>query len=480
MKKNTAFLLAILTIGFFSCEKDYTGRDLTILSQIMKPLNYLEDGQLKGISVETVQGIQNRLGLKNPIVAIDNWDSIFNRLKIEENIAVITTALTAERKGLFKWVGPVSLLHTGFITLRSSNLVITQIADARNLASVGVIKSSVTEETLQALGFTNLVEYLNEEALVSGLYSGSVEVVFDMFNLIQIAAQEKGLDESQLNFQLVQNSTHTYIAFSDDLSDKVISNWQNALDEMKDDGSLQAIFDTYLPGSQAPGRISIFTERNPPQNFIGSSDGVLKGSSVEMVEAMMEEIGVDYPITCTSWDIAFSQIQFIPNAMTFSTARTAARESQYKWVGPVCKKSYVFYVRTTSDFHITTIEDAKTLNSVGTVTGWATAELLAGNGFTNVVTWDQSWDVLEKLCHGEVDCIVLNDIGITWLLTKIGHTPEEIRQEATLSSAETYLAFSIDTDNKYIDQWQSAYDAIVANGKLLEIWNDWFPYKEWK
>ncbi|MFH0759929.1 MAG: transporter substrate-binding domain-containing protein [Bacteroidota bacterium] len=479
MKRIIAFLLTILTIGLFSCEKDNTGKDLTILSQIMKPLNYIENGQLKGISVETVQGIQNLLGLENTIEAIDNWDSIYNRLKTEENIAVITTALTAERKGLFKWVGPVSLLHTGFITLQSSNLVITQIADARNLAGVGIIKSSVTEETLLDLGFTNLVEFLNEEALVSGLYSGSVEVVFDMYSLIQIAAQDKGLDESQLNFQLVQNSTHTYIAFSDDVSDKVISKWQRALNEMKDNGSLQTIYDTYLPGSKAPGRISIFTERNPPQNFVGSSDGILKGSSVEMVQAMMEEMEVDYPITCTSWDIAFSQIQFVPNAMTFSTARTAARESQYKWVGPVCKKSYVFYVRADSDIHITTTDDAKTLNSVGTVTGWATAETLASNGFTNVVTWDQSWDVLEKLCHGEVDCIVLNDIGITWLLTKIGHTPEEIRQEATLSSAETYLAFSIDTDKKYIDECQAAYDAIVANGKLLEIWNDWFPYKEW-
>jgi polar amino acid transport system substrate-binding protein len=194
---------------------------------------------------------------------------------------------------------------------------------------------------------------------------------------------------------------------------------------------------------------------------------------------MMEEMEVDYPITCTSWDIAFSQIQFVPNAMTFSTARTAARESQYKWVGPVCKKSYVFYVSTESNIHITTIDDAKTLASVGTVTGWATQEQLTALGFTNVVTWVNSWEVLEKLCHGEVDCVVLNDIGITWLLTKIGHTPEEISQEATLSSAETYLAFSIDTEKEYIDQWQAAYDAIVANGKLLEIWNDWFPYKEW-
>ncbi len=300
-----------------------------------------------------------------------------------------------------------------------------------------------------------------------------------MYNLIQIAAKDNGLDETQLNLQLVQNTTHTYIAFSDDVSDKVITKWQNALDEMKDDGSLQTIMDNYLPGNRAPGRISIFTERNPPQNLIDSL-GNLKGSSVDMVRAMMDEMGVDYPITSTSWDIAFSQIQFVPNAMTFSTARTAARESLYKWVGPICKKSYVFYVRAESNITITTAEDAKTLESVGTITGWATQEELTELGFTNVVTRDEAWEVLEALCNGEVECAVLNDIGIQYLLTKIGRTAEDIRQEATLSSAETYLAFSVDTDKKYIDEWQEAYETIVANGKLLEIWNDWFPYREWE
>ncbi len=151
MKKITVLFLVILTIGLFSCEKDNTGKDLTILSQIMKPLNYIEDGELKGISVDAAEGIMNQLGLDNTIEAIDNWDSIYNRLKTEENIAVITTALTSERKGLFKWVGPVSLLHTGFITLESSNLLIRHLADAKSLTSVGIIKSSVTEETLQDL-----------------------------------------------------------------------------------------------------------------------------------------------------------------------------------------------------------------------------------------------------------------------------------------------------------------------------------------
>lgn len=479
MKQISVVLLVALTIGLFACEKDNSGKDLTILSQVMKPFNYLENGQPRGISAEVVQAIQARLNINNPIETIDDWDAILDRLKTQDNIVAITTALTAERKEQFKWVGPVSLMNTGFITLQSSNVLIRQTSDAKNLASVGIIKSSFTHETLLDLGFTNLVEFVDEDALVSGLYQGSVEAIFDILSLIQVAAQDQDLDESRLSLQLAHSTTHTYLAFSDNVSDKIIANWQEALDEMKDDGTLQTIFDRYLPGTQAPGQISIFTERNPPQNFIDSL-GNLRGSSVEMVQAMMDQMGVDYPITSTNWDNAFNQIKFVPNSMTFSTARTEARESQYKWVGPVCKKNYVFYVRADSDIHISTIGEAKALGSVGTVTGWATEEELASLGFTNVVTWDQSWDVLHKLLVGEVSCIVLNDIGIQWLLAKIGHTPEEIRQEVTLSGAETYLAFSLDTDKKYFEQWEAAYNAIVANGKLEQIWNDWFPYKEWK
>ena len=479
MNRTTAIVLAALTIGSFSCKKDdTTGKDLTILCEVMKPYNYEEGGQLKGITIEVVQGILNSLDLVNPIEISTDWDAIFSRLKTEDNIVAFTTGLTTERKEMFKWVGPVTLWHTGFVALKSSNLHLTTIDEAKEYNSIGIVKSYFTGELLRGLGFTNLMEFDNLEALVGGLYQGNVEAVFDNLSLLQIIAQDQGRNVANLDNLLTHATTQGYLAFSRNVSDKIIANWQEQLDIMKDDGSLQNLYDTYLPGTPAPGRVTIFTETNPPQSFIGFT-GNLDGSSVEMVNAMMMEMGLDYPITLTNWTNAYSQIQLVPNSMTFSTLRSEAREDLFKWVGPVCKKRYCFFVRADTDYSIKTLDDAHHLRSVATVTGWSSEEQLVALGFSNLVTFDTPQEVLQRLLDGDVPCVVLNDIAIRILLQELNRPPKDVRKEMILSEGQTYLAFSLDTDDTYLNQWSAAYDKIVASGKLLEIWEAWYPDIDW-
>ena len=479
MKKIAAIILAVLVLGLFSCAKDdSTGKNLTILCEMMKPYNYEENGHLHGISIEVVQGILAKLELANPIEMSSDWDAIFKRLKTEDNIVAFTTGLTTERKEMFKWVGPITLWHVGFVGLEAANLPITTAEEAQSLTAVGVVKSYFTGEILRGLGFANLVEFADLDALVQGLYQGNVQAVFDNLSLLQIVAQDQGRDVSNLDNLVTYSTTQGYLAFSKNVSDLTISTWQEKLDEMKDDGTLQEMYDRYLPGTKAPGRVTIFTESNPPQNFIDQT-GMLIGSSVDMVRAMMREIGVDYPLVSTNWTNAYAQIQLVPNAMTFSTLRTAAREALFHWVGPVCKKKYCFFVRADTDYQITTIDDARDLQAVGTVKGWSSEQQLIDLGFSNIVTFATPQIVLQKLLAGEIPCVVLNDISIRILLEELNRPLNEVRKEATLSDGQTFLAFSIDTDEEYIKKWTAAYNKIVSSGKLKQIWEEWYPDIAW-
>jgi ABC-type amino acid transport substrate-binding protein len=479
MKRTTAIVLAALTLGLFSCKKeDSTGKDLTILCEVMKPYNYEEGGQLKGITIEVVEGILDQLDLTNTIEISSDWDAIFSRLKTEDNIVAFTTGLTTERKEMFKWVGPVTLWHTGFVALKSSNLQLATIDEAKSFDAIGIVKSYFTGEILRGLGFTNLVEFDNLETLVAGLYQGNVQAVFDNLSLLQIIAQDQDRNISSLDNLLTYATTQGYLAFSRNVSDKIIANWQEQLDGMKDDGTLQELYDTYLPGTPAPGRVTIFTETNPPQSFIGYT-GNLEGSSVDMVNAMMDEMGISYPVTMTNWTNAYSQIQLVPNAMTFSTLRSEAREDMFQWVGPVCKKRYCFFVRADTDYSIKTLDDARHLRSVATVTGWSSQEQLVTLGFSNLVTFDTPQLVLQRLLDGDVPCVVLNDIAIRLLLQELNHAAKDVRKEMILSEGQTFLAFSLDTDESYIEQWTAAYNKIVSSGKLKQIWEEWYPDIDW-
>lgn len=398
MKRLATIILSVLAVGMCSCEKpDTTGKDLTILGEIMSPYCFEENGEYKGITIEVLQRIMSELELTQTLEIGTDWEAMLNRVTTEDNIVLFTTAMTEDRKDQCKWVGPLAVwqYHTDSL---------------------------------------------------------------DIFG-----------------------TTHTllgYLAFSKNVSDKIVANWQTILDNMKDDGQLQTLFEKYDAGFDAPGRVAIFTESDPPQNFIDDL-GKLDGSSADMVEAMMSVMGGDDPVILSNWEDGYSLVHYVPNTMLFSTFRTEERENLFKWVGPISKMSYVFIVRSDTDYNIDDLDDARMMRSIGTVSGWASEEQLLAEGFNNVVTWSTPQEVLQKLLDGDIPCIVLTDLNLRMLLLELGHPPKDVRTEAALSELEAYLAFSLDTDKDLLAQWESAYNTIVANGTLLEIWDSWYPDIDW-
>jgi polar amino acid transport system substrate-binding protein len=328
------------------------------------------------------------------------------------------------------------------------------------------------------LGFTNLTYYPNLEELVRNLYNGNVDVVFDNQSLLQIIAQDQAKDPAKMDNLLIYSSTPAYLAFSNDVSDKVIKTWQDKLNQLKDDGFLQQLYTKYLPGSHAPGRILMLTEENPPQNY-RDFDGTVTGSSIEMLQTMLLGTNLGGPVELTNWTNAYNQLLYVPNTMVFSTLRSTSREDLFKWVGPVCKKRYCFYVHSASGYEIAKIDDARIMRSVGTVTGWASEKELTDLGFTNVVTFATPQEVFQKLMEGDIPCAVLNDISIRLLCTETGHPPKDVRKGAVLSEGQTYLAFSKDTDASYVTAFTNAYNSMVSTGKLSTIWKKWYPDIDW-
>jgi polar amino acid transport system substrate-binding protein len=479
MKHAIVIILAVLCLGWASCKKeDTTGKDLTLLCEVMEPYNYEVNGELKGITADLVARILLDLELDNPITISSDWASIFNRLNTEENIMLFTTGLTADRKGLFQWVGPVAVMNTAFVSLKNSGLSFSTPEDAMKQSAIGVVTSYPTGGILAGLGFTNLVYFDSLDEMVRKLFDGTVPVIFDNPDIVQAAARKQSLDASKLNNLLTYSSTPVYLAFSAGVPAKVVETWQGKLDALKDGGFLQTLFDIYLPGTRAPGRILMFADENPPFNYLGA-DGTLTGSTVDMVEAMMEGTNLGGPFEYTTWTTAFNQLQLVPNSMAFSTQRTPAMEDLFQWVGPVGKSRNCFFVLSGTEYHVGNINDAYHMRSIGAVTGSTAEQEMLALGFLNVVTWATPQQVFLKLVNGDIPCIALNELTIKELAFELGHPPKDYRKESVLSEVKTYLAFSNDTDIKYIRAWENAYDLLVSSGKLTAIWKGWHPDVDW-
>ena len=72
------------------------------------PYNFVEEGKLKGISVDIMVGILEKTGspLKREAFEIVPWARGLNYLSTKPNACLLTIGKTPERREKFQWVGP--------------------------------------------------------------------------------------------------------------------------------------------------------------------------------------------------------------------------------------------------------------------------------------------------------------------------------------------------------------------------------------
>ncbi|MCF8357166.1 MAG: transporter substrate-binding domain-containing protein [Prolixibacteraceae bacterium] len=476
--KHFAFTVPALIALFLisSCKKDETGSStLRIICEELRPYSYVENDELKGISVEITDSILGCLGEHSKTIEVTtDWDGAFDDLKKSDDIVLFTTIMTTERKEQLQWVGPVMLSTSGFVSLSSKNYQISGLSDAKNLNAIGVVTGYSTLEILEDEGFTNTVYYSTIDEAIAALFNEEIDAVFDLTEAVVAIAKANGHNSSQLSTTYKYSTMQGFLAFSPGVSDETINIWQEKLDWLKAEGFVQKIYDKYLPGEKAPGLLTIYTEENPPQSYTGEN-GQLTGSSVEMVEALMQELDNNDPIIVNNWTQGYNQALLVPNSIVFSTLRNDDREAIFNWIGPLCRKSYCFFVKSESTVSLSELNDAKNLGAVGVPEGWASESELIEAGFTNLQSGLTPAIVFEMLMDGTVDAAVLNDIAIESLASELGYDASGVRNELVLSTGDTYMAFNIETKSDYFQQWEQAFNTLVENGTYDAIWSKWYP-----
>ena len=481
MKHLTCLFLVICAmVCVSSCKKD-NNEDikLRVICEEFRPYSFMENGELKGITVDIVSGIMDLAGIADKTVEVNNdWESDLETAINSDNVVLFTTVLTTDRKDKLQWVGPVMICATGFLGLESGNLSVSGINEAMELPSVAVVTGYSTTETLENLGFGNLVYFNTMNEAIAALFDGTVSTLFDLTQPVRSIAAADGFDVNLLEDVFNYSTVQGYLAFSNGVPAHQVELWQDKLDQLKNQGFVQNIYNHYLPSQIAPGIITIYTEENPPQNY-RDENGSLTGSSVEIAQAIMQVTGKEELITLTTWTDAYEQVLLNPNSMIFSIIKNDEREPLFEWIGPVCKKNYCFVVKSDSQIDLNVIDDAKLLDVVGVPEGWAAEDQLIEQGFTNLQTWSTAENVFTALMNGLADAVVLNDIAISYLAQECGYDPENVRNELVFSPGQTYFAFCKSTKSAYVDEWLQAYNTIMNNGTFAGIWNSWYPDIIW-
>lgn len=225
---------------------------LRMLTEQAPPFSFIRDGEVTGLGVDIVEALASRTATPIRITLLP-WSRAYRLAQQDEPMGIFMTTRNAERENLFRWVGPVDTSVTAFYGKGGSGLRIRSLDDARTVARILVPRDWYSHQLLRQLGFTNIHPVDKPEDMARMVLHGRADVMVSANVELPLIAARAGGKAS--DFEVLQpiNKVHDYIAFSRATPPALVQRWQQALDEMKRDGSFARIYAKWLPGEVPPG-----------------------------------------------------------------------------------------------------------------------------------------------------------------------------------------------------------------------------------
>lgn len=446
--------------------------DLTILTEENHPLNFIKDGEITGLATEVVRELVKRTGTGGKIKLVD-WSKGYQALLEQPNIALFSTAMTSERKNLFQWVGPLVVMDTNLYAMKGAKIEIANLDQAREVNRIATVGKYYSEQMLKQEGFANTQSYPDRETTVRRLLDGTVQLLVSGNTEMPAALKKTGASKDDVKNAFTVSTDLVYIAFSKGTSPELIARWQDALDEMKRNGTFAQIYARWLPGEIPPGIYQLVTEEYPPVTFM--KDGKPSGLVTDMIREIAARLKLPDNIRLTSWKNAYNMALVHPKVVLFSAERTPERESLFQWVGPVGKNSSIFYAKKGSGIRINNLEEAKAISAIATTTNWFTEQHLKREGFQNLLSSPDPRANVKQLMDGEVQLSVFTDITIQELAREAGYSMDDLEPVFTMVQTDFYIAISKDTPTDVVQAWQSTLDGLKKDGTFEKIYRRYLP-----
>jgi len=235
---------------FFSGINAFANEDpakLIYLTENFPPLNYIENDELKGFSVELLKLIWKELDVKPQKIKIYPWARALNILENENNIVLFTTAKTEARVEMFKWVGPITTnTRTAIIALKENRIRIRSLDEAKKYL-IGIIRNDAAEQILLSSGIEkeSIQPVSRFEQNIKKIKVGRIDLIayneYSFYNIMRV----KGMDSDEFETVYRLKETIPCYAFSKNVSDSLVKKFQYALDKIMQDNEYQKLIEKY-------------------------------------------------------------------------------------------------------------------------------------------------------------------------------------------------------------------------------------------
>ncbi|WP_434633958.1 substrate-binding periplasmic protein [Chromobacterium sp. CV08] len=206
------------------------------------PLNYQENGQVKGFSTELLRLLAREAGLEVKIEVLP-WLRAYAKVKDTPGTLLYTLVRTPERESQFQWVGPISPRRIYLYRLRERrDIRVSSLADLARYRN-GALAGSAAAGQLAGLGLGEQLDLgRSDDADLKKLQLGRVDLVAMLDWSMQWQLRQQGLPASTLEpAWLLDGKQQYWFALNPRSPPDWAKKLQAALERVGADGRLQAI-----------------------------------------------------------------------------------------------------------------------------------------------------------------------------------------------------------------------------------------------
>lgn len=239
------FLLRFVTILALTCGLSLARAEpLVLLTENLPPFNmsvagtnYARDDGVTGISSDILRAVCERAQVQCQQILRFPWQRVYQQTLDDAGYGLFSTARTAEREGLFKWVGPIASNEWVLFSKGDSSIRLSSLDDARRYR-IGGYKGDAKTQFLLDRGL-EVQTALRDSENVKKLERGQIDLWVTSNQAGRFVARQEGLE----NLKVVQN-LHTadlYLALNLQTPDELVQKLQSALDSLRAEGALRGI-----------------------------------------------------------------------------------------------------------------------------------------------------------------------------------------------------------------------------------------------
>lgn len=243
MRKFVTFVLLLFILcGCTAVKKDNSNGEIVIGSDQFEPFSYIDNGEMKGIDVDIAKEALSRMGY-TPVFKQIEWQKKDEYLRNGEIDCIWGCFSMDDREDLYAWVGPYLFSNQSVMVKDDSDIY--SLADLKNKI-VGVQATSKAEWAFENNEKLSDIRYLYTFSTINEVFISLQRAYVDavaghelaLRALIRGSDDYRFLDENVLTSKLG-------VAFKKDYDQSFLALLANTLHEMRNDGTIKEIVDSY-------------------------------------------------------------------------------------------------------------------------------------------------------------------------------------------------------------------------------------------